>query len=185
MFPNNSLNRISAERPATDGCEQGIAGLSPALRKPCLQCKPTVCPKRRCAFFSTLAHASEVRSGAKLDIANAKADHLRYTQAGLEHCEKQNAVAPPKPGRLVRCLQQGLHLVTGQEVHDAFFVPLGRHRQHLLAMVQELGLTARDVFEERANGREASVPASRAVTSFLLAEGQEPTDDVGVNVSHM
>src|SRR6056297_946080 len=83
MFPNNSLNRISAERPATDGCEQGIAGLSPELLKPSLQCIPTVCPKRRCAFLSTFTHTSEVRSGAELNIAGAQADQLRYAQARL------------------------------------------------------------------------------------------------------
>lgn len=76
MFPHNSLNRISAERPATDGCKQGIARLRPALRKPCFQCIPAVCAKRGCAFLSALAHASKLRPGAELDVTHALADRL-------------------------------------------------------------------------------------------------------------
>lgn len=52
-------------------------------------------------------------------------------------------------------------------------------------MMQQLGFTARDIFEERTDRCQPRVPASRAVAAFILAEGQEPPDDAGIDVGYM
>src|SRR6056297_1563710 len=52
-------------------------------------------------------------------------------------------------------------------------------------MMQQLGFTARDIFEERTDRCKPRVSASRAVAAFILAERQEPPDDVGINVGYM
>jgi hypothetical protein len=69
-------------------------------------------------------------------------------------------------------------LSVGKIVDGPFFVPLGGHRQYLLAMMQELRFINGDIFEERTDRCQACVAASRAVSTSGFDERQEASDQV-------
>ena len=70
-------------------------------------------------------------------------------------------------------------------VDGSFLVPLGRHRQHLLAVMQELRFIDGDILEERADRRQPRIAASRAIAAPGLDEGQEASDQIRIDIGDL
>lgn len=130
-------------------------------------------------------HTANMRSGPEPDVAAGESDQLGDTQARLQHQHEDRAVAPPVPCREIRSRNDGFDLVAVEIVNRPFLVPLCRHGEHALAVMEQLRRVDSDILEERANCREASVAAACPVTPRLLKIGEEVGDEICVDIGDL
>ena len=126
-----------------------------------------------------------MRAGAECNIAAGQVDQLRHAKPCLQSEQKKHPISPARPGRQVGCSDESFDLRVGEIVDRPFLIPLGRHRQHFLAVMKELRFIDRDIREEGADRRQPCVAAARAIATPSLDEGQEVSNEVRIDIGDL
>jgi hypothetical protein len=90
-----------------------------------------------------------VGTSAECNIATAQVDQLRDAEACLQSKQQKHSIASTRASSWISRTDQSLDLGASEEVDGSFLIPLRRHRQNLLAVMQKLRLIARNVFKPR------------------------------------
>ncbi len=182
---NDALHGIAAEAGAAIADEQRIVRLAFSLCQPVAEQFDAVLADRRRTLLAAFAHTADVRATPERDVVARQRDQLRDAQARLQCEQEDRPVTPTVPGRKVGSRDDGFDLVTVEIVDRPLLVPLCRHGEHTLAMMQQLRLIDGDVLVERADGREPCIAAPCSITPRLLEIGEEVGDEVGVDIGDL
>src|SRR5438128_8487531 len=68
--------------------------------------------------YASFADASQVGTGAKMDVCAGEPDELGDPQAGLDGDHQQGVVTTADPAGAVRGGEEGVDLLVGEEGHD-------------------------------------------------------------------
>ena len=185
MLANDAFDRIAAEPISTIAHEQRLVASPAALTKPHAERQNAVFPQRSRSLLSPLAYASHVRAGAERNIAAGQVDQLRHAKPCLQSEQKKHPISPARSGRWIGCPDERFDLRVGEIIDRPFLIPLGWHRQHLLAVMQELRFIDRDIREEGADRRQPCVAAARAIATPGLDEGQEVSNEVRIDIGDL
>jgi hypothetical protein len=126
-----------------------------------------------------------MRSGAKDHITAGQADQLRHPQTRLQGEQKEGPIAPAEPGHWIGRRDKRFDFGTCQIVDRPLLMPLGRHREDSLAMMQKLRFIDGDILVERPDRRQARIAAPSAVSARGFDEAQEPSDKIRVDVGDL
>lgn len=99
--------------------------------------------------------------------------------------QQKHPILPARPSRGSDCPEESFDLGAGEEVDGPFLGSLGRHRQHLLAVMEELRFIAGDILEERMDRRQPRVAAARAVAAPGFDEHQEAPDQIRIDIGDL
>jgi len=91
-------------------------------------------------------------------------------------------VTASQPLRAIRRRQQRLDLRSGQKTNQGAPLALVRNRQHSLNDSAVRRRLQRSVAEERPDGRQAKVPATRAIVAAVSQIFQERADQRGIQI---
>lgn len=140
-------------------------------------------PPDRCGpFLSSLAHATNVCTGAKYDVPVSQADQFRCPEARLHRKQQQGMIALSHPCRAIRCRQQGGDLARIEERDGTLYIALVGHREDALAVQHPCGVGHRDVAEERTDCGEPGIAAAGAVAARRFGVGEEVGNQIDVDI---
>jgi hypothetical protein len=99
---DQQLDRVAAERRSPPGGEERLVGLALAFLQPLAQDGDALAGEGGAALLAALAAAAHVRAArGQHGVADAQADQLGETQAGLERELQERVVAAAEPASAV------------------------------------------------------------------------------------
>jgi hypothetical protein len=163
-------------RPPSREGKSGPSGSAVAFAHPDPKHGDGLGRQRRDSFLPSLADCANVRADAELHVGAGERQHLGDPQSGLHGSEQQRVVASPGPGRPIRSVQQGLHLLGGEEGDGSLLSAFRGDREHPLDQGGVLGVAQRAVLKERVDRGEANVARPGAVAALALEVLKERSD---------
>jgi hypothetical protein len=124
----------------------------------------------------------DVRPGAEVDVAAGQPGQLGDPQPGLRGEREHGMVAPPGPGGLVRCGEEGIGFGFGEPGDEGPVELLRGDREDAGDRFGVLGMPEGCVGEHGADRGEAGVAGAGAVAAVLLEVVQEAADQRRVEV---
>src|SRR5690349_13106351 len=140
MLAHDALDSVAAEPLVTIADEERIFLRAAALGEPVAQDLHAVLADQRCAFLAPLAHASDVSARTEHDITTRQVDQLRDAEPSLQGERQQRTITTATPRRQIWRGDHCLYLGARQIGDGPFLMPFRGHREHALAMMQELRL---------------------------------------------
>jgi hypothetical protein len=169
---------VAAEAPSGAGAEQRIARPSGAFLQPGAQQLLNGTVERDGALFAALSLAADRCTVAERDVRAVQACEFGDTQAGLDGQGQHGLVAPAFPASRIRCRQQRVAFIGGQEGDGPLVEPLGRDVQDAGDEQGMLWVLERGEGEQGADRGQADVAGPGAVAALVLQMIEERRDHV-------
>ena len=182
MFGQKILHTVRAERNAACIRKSNRVIGSSSFLKPGFQDRHRLFGQRGATLLSPLAVATDMRSTGEDDIASAKTNQLRKTEACLDRQQKQGPIPSSEPGGSIRSSQERLNLWRGQEIDQSAVKSFGRHGKDTLDQGRTAGLQECYIVEEGMDRCQSKIAASDAAMPLALQMIKEGTNEGCIEV---
>jgi hypothetical protein len=175
--------RFATQRLAGAGRKQRLGGLAAAFVKPRAQQRDGAFGQWGDPLLAALAGGGDVRAGAQVDVAAAKAGQLRGPQPGLGEQRDDRVVTAAGPARAVGGVDERVKLALGEIGDQRAFVAFGSDLQDPFDRRGVLWVAQQAVAVEGADRREAGVARPGAAPAVGLEVIQERADQARVELA--
>ena len=176
------FKRITAKGASGLSREQRVPRLTRPLGKPSPQDRDGAGCEWRDALLSPFTGATDMRTGAELNIGTGQPDQFRRPQSCLGCETEQRRVAPPGPSRPVRGGQQRIDLGLGQPGHQPSLKALRRYCENAFDGGGMFGMAQGCIAEQGTDCGQPGVSGAYPILPFALQMIKEGTDQRRIKI---